>query len=203
MVDMSWSTRELLLRGFPDPEPEFELPDLAEPAAQDLLALSVEAFTNRLGPDRQRYFETWMNMARLAGKALRGYQSARTYLADYRRDAHEGGVTPYYRAVDGIEDAISATHRGFLVARRLTAITGRALPQPTDRQAALLNMARDYVEGADEWLIEKRMPAGELFVVAPRATYIVIASIRLPYKDLAWCITKLHRAVAQIGAVPD
>lgn len=205
MVVMSrtWSTRDLLVLGFPDPEPEFEMPDLDDLRPHNVVALSLEAFAVRLGPTRQRYFETWMNMARLAEKAQRAYDVARTHLTEYRRHAYERQVAPYYLAVDNLEDAITATYRGFLVAQRLSPLTGRALPQPTKRQTALLRTAYDYVEGADEWLAEARSPVSDLFIVAPRAKYAVIASIRLPYQDLAWCIRKLHRCVQQIATVSD
>jgi hypothetical protein len=204
MVSMSstWSTPDLLALGFPDPDTECEMPDLGELRAHDDLMLSLEMFTHHVGQPKQRYFAAWMNLVRLTGKALRGYQAARVHLAEYRLHAYECRIVPYYRAVDNLEDAIAATHRGFLAAQRLTPVTGRKLPQPTRRQTVLLRTVHDYIDHADERLIEVRAPAGELYVVVPRDRYVEVASVQLPYQDLAWCITKLHRGVAQIRAVP-
>lgn len=195
----TWSTRELVALGFPDPETECVLPDLGDLRTRDNLEQSLEMFTRHFGQSKQRYFAAWMNLVRLAGKALRGYQAAGTHLAEYRLHAYECRVAPYYRAVDNLEDAIAATHRGFLAARRLTPVTGRKLPQPTKRQTALLRVLHDYVGHGDERLVESRTPASELYVVVPRDTFVEIASIRLPYQDLAWCITKLHRGIEQIA----
>jgi len=204
MSSSTWSSRDLLGLGFPDPRTEYEMPDLGELRGHDVLGLSLDVFTRHPGPTRQRYFAAWMNLARLAGKALRGYQTARVHLAEYRLHAYECRVAPYYRAVDNLEEAIAATHRGFLVAQRLTPVTGRKLPQPTKRQTALLRAVHDRVEHADERLIEQRAPGGELDVLVPHDKYVEIAAIQLPYQDLAWCITKLHRGVEQIstGSAP-
>lgn len=197
MVAMSttWSAHELLALGFPHPDTEYELPDLGALRATDPMDTSLKAFTGSIGAPRQRYFSAWMNLVRLTTKALRSYQAARVHLAEYRLHAYECRVVPYYRAVDNLEDTVAATHRGFVTAQRLTPVTGRKLPQPTRRQATLLRTIHDYIEHAEEKLIEQHAPAGELHVVLPRDKWLEVASVQLPYQDLAWCITKLHRGV--------
>jgi hypothetical protein len=200
MEDMSstWSSEDLRAFGYPDPETEYDMPDLRELHGHDIVELSLESFTVRVGHRAGRYFTAWMNMVRLANKALRGYQAARTHLAEYRVNAYECQPVPFYRAIDNLEDAVTATHRGFLNAQCLTPVTGRQLPQPTKRQASLLRTIHDHIEHGEQNVVRTRTPASELNIVYPHDKYVEIASIQLPYQDLAWCITKLHRGVERI-----
>jgi hypothetical protein len=60
----------------------------------------------------------WINFVRLTDKALREYDAARAELIDYVSDIGGGNfnfrISPYVRAVDHMENAVSATHQAVL-----------------------------------------------------------------------------------------
>jgi hypothetical protein len=85
-----------------------------------------------LPPDRTMV-GLFMNFSRLADKALREYDAARAELLLYV-SPHDGFLrtTPYLRAIDHMENCVSAAYRVVLNARALQANKiGRAAPRLT------------------------------------------------------------------------
>jgi hypothetical protein len=82
-------------------------------------------------------------------------------------------------------------------------VAERQLPHPTERQAALLKAISDQIQHGDERFAEHRVTAGDLLLIVPHEYSIEIGSVRLPFKELASCITKLHRAIDMIRAAPS
>jgi hypothetical protein len=85
-----------------------------------------------LPPDRTM-IGLFMNFSRLTDKALREYDAARAELLFYV-SPHDGPlrITPYLRAIDHMENCVSAAHRAVLNAQALQANkVGRAGPRLT------------------------------------------------------------------------
>ena len=99
----------------------------------------------------------FMNFSRLTDKALREYDAARAELLLYV-SPHDGlRASPYLRAIDHMENCISATHRAVLNARALQANRiGRAGPPLTQLQERRLAYLRNAVEHSDEKLLGKQ-----------------------------------------------
>ena len=103
-------------------------------------------------------FGLFMNFSRLTDKALREYDAARAELLLYV-SPHDGilRTSPYLRAIDHMENCVSAAHRAVLNARALQANKiGRAAPRLTPRQEQRLAFLRDAVEHSDEKLLGKQ-----------------------------------------------
>ena len=98
-----------------------------------------------------------MNFARLTDKALREYDAARAELMCFV-EPHDGLRTGHYlRAIDHLENCVSATHRAVLNARALQAHkVGRAGPRLTQLQEQRLAHLRNAVEHSDEKLLGKQ-----------------------------------------------
>jgi hypothetical protein len=85
----------------------------------------------------------FMNFSRLTDKALREYDAARAELLIYFTPV-DGGLlrtTPYLRAIDHMENCVSATNRAVLNARALRVnkvCEERAAPDSSARRAAVL-----------------------------------------------------------------
>ncbi len=77
----------------------------------------------------------FMNFSRLTDKALREYDAARAELLAFV-EPHGGlRASPYLRAIDHMENCVSATHRAVLNARALReGKIGRAAPRLTALQ---------------------------------------------------------------------
>src|SRR4051794_10229813 len=99
----------------------------------------------------------FMSLARLTDKALREYNALRAELLLYLAP-HEGlRTSPYLRAIDHMENCVSATHRAVLNARALRDNrVGRASPRLTERQEQRLAWLRNAIEHADEKLVGKQ-----------------------------------------------
>ncbi len=166
-----------------------------------LLAGNPRTLTNR------PLMGLWMNFVRLTDKALREYDAARAELATYvARYEDAWALGPYLRAIDHMENCVSATHRAVLNARALRAngFGGRA-PQLTERQEQRLRYLRNTVEHTDERLIgNPARPASPVF--RPRQPFALRLSNRtmiiggdvLTYKELVSAISKMYRTIEVI-----
>jgi hypothetical protein len=100
-----------------------------------LLDRALSGIPAGLPPDRTM-FGLFMNFSRLTDKALREYDAARAELLLYV-SPHDGvlRITPYLRAIDHMENCVSAAHRAVLNAQALQANKiGRSAPRLTPRQ---------------------------------------------------------------------
>jgi hypothetical protein len=75
-MSVKWSAYALKLLSFPNPDIEFDIPDLSELLDCDTVGLPLDALT--AGRRNHKYFGIWMNLNRLAENALRNYQAAAT-----------------------------------------------------------------------------------------------------------------------------
>jgi hypothetical protein len=202
---MRWTNQGLAAMGFPDPSIEYRLPNLSNLFSDNLANVSLDRVGGQFrGPTKYPDYGVWMNFVRLTDAAIREYEQARGHLEEYRLHANDGRVMGYYRAVNGLENAVGATHRATLNAKRLQSRQSRRLHQPTPRQENLLRLARNRIEHMDEELATKgRVKQGLAHYLLPWTTRLVIGDVTLPYRDLASCITKMYRNVEKIRQAPS
>lgn len=161
-----------------------------------------------LPPDRTMV-GLFMNFSRLTDKALREYDAARAELLLFV-SPHVGLRTSFYlRAIDHMENCISATHRAVLNARALRANKiGRAGPTLTQRQEQRLSYLRNAIEHSDEKLLgESKFKNSPPFdKVDPYSlrlanTSMVIGNNVLTYKELVSAMTKCHKTIELVRGV--
>jgi hypothetical protein len=111
----------------------------------------------------------FMNFSRLTDKALREYNAARAELLLYVAPPDEFRIGPYLRAIDHMENCVSAIYRAVLNAQALRANKiGRAAPRLTQLQEQRLKGLRDAVEHSDEKLLGKQVLTYKELVSAMR-----------------------------------
>lgn|SRR5215211_3730506 len=173
-----------------------------------LLDRTLSGLPSGLPPDRTMV-GLFMNFSRLTDKALREYDAARAELLLYVSPHDELRLGPYLRAIDHMENCVSATHRAVLNARALRANTiGRAAPRLTQLQEQRLKYLRDAIEHSDEKLLGKQKfknspPFDKVDPYSLRLanTSMVIGKHVLTYKELVSAMTKCHRTIETIRAV--
>jgi hypothetical protein len=162
-----------------------------------------------LPPDRTMV-GLFMNFSRLTDKALREYDAARAELLLYV-SPHDGlRTSPYLRAIDHVENCVSATHRAVLNAQALGENKiGRAAPRLTPSQEQWLAHLRNAVEHSDEKLLGKQKfksspPFDKIDPYSLRLanTCMVIGKDVLTYKELVSAMTKCHKTIEVIRRVP-
>jgi hypothetical protein len=162
-----------------------------------------------LPPDRTMV-GLFMNFSRLTDKALREYDAARAELLLYV-SPHDGlRTSPYLRAIDHMENCVSATHRAVLNAQALRENKiGRAAPRLTPSQEQRLARLRNAVEHSDEKLLGKQKfksspPFNKIDPYSLRLanTCMVIGKDVLTYKELVSAMTKCHKTIEMIRRVP-
>lgn len=150
------------------------------------------------------------NFARLADKALREYDAARAELILYL-EPHDGlRTTPYLRAIDHMENCISALHRGVLNAKALRDNgVGRGAPRLTENQEERLRNVRHAMEHSDEKILGKQkfkqsppFANDDPYSLRLANTSLMIGSNFLNYRDLVLAMTKMHEAIEKIRGVP-
>ena len=175
-----------------------------------LLDRSFSGVPAGLSPDRTT-IGLFTNFSRLTDKALREYDAARAELLLYIAP-HDGSLrtSPYLRAIDHMENCVSATHRAVLNARALQANKiGRAAPRLTTRQEQRLAYVRNAVEHSDEKLLGVRkfknsrsFGAADPYSLRLANTCMVIGTNVLTYKELVSAMTKCHKTIEVIRGVP-
>jgi len=162
-----------------------------------------------LPPDRS-LVGLFTNFVRLIDKALREYDAARAELMLYVVP-HEGlRTSPYLRAIDHMENCVSATHRAVLNGRALQAnMVGRSGPRLTALQEQRLSHVRNAVEHSDEKILGRQkfksspsFVAGEPFSLRLANRSMVIGSNVLTYKELVSAMSKAYRTIEAIRGVP-
>jgi hypothetical protein len=162
-----------------------------------------------LPPDRTM-IGLFTNFSRLTDKALREYDAARVELLLYV-SPHDGPLrtSPYLRAIDHIENCVSATHRAVLNAQALQSNKiGRPGPRLTPRQEQRLAYLRNAIEHSDKKLqgtqFGKSPPFDKPDPYSLRLanTCMVIGKNVLTYKELVSAMTKCHKTIEVIRGVP-
>jgi hypothetical protein len=173
-----------------------------------LLDRTLAGLPTGLPPDRTM-IGLFMNFSRLTDKALREYDAARAELLLYV-SPHVGlGTSSYLRAIDHMENCISAVHRAVLNAKALrTNKIGRAGPHLTSRQEQRLTHLRHAIEHSDEKLLGKRkskssppFDKADPYSLRLANTSMVIGNNVLTYKELVSAMTKCHRTIEVIRGV--
>jgi hypothetical protein len=111
-------------------------------------------------PNSRMLIGLFTNFVRLTDKALREYDAARAELVLYLQPS-EGLLTGrYLRAIDHMENCVSATHRAVLNSKALrNNKIGRSGPRLTDRQESHLSRVRNAIEHSDKNCSVSRMGA--------------------------------------------
>lgn len=160
-------------------------------------------------PPNSMLIGVFMNFSRLVDKALREYDAARAELLLYLSPGDGLRTSPYLRAIDHMENCISATHRAVLNKRALRQHKiGRNAPSLTHRQNLRLANVRHAIEHSDEKLLGlqkfKSSPPfspGEPFSLRLANTSMVIGAQVLTYKELVSAMTKCCHAIEGIRGV--
>jgi hypothetical protein len=185
--------------GAPDPDIAYKIPDLSHLHSRNILNLALDTVVGQdSGPESYPFYGIWMNLVRLTDKSLQSYQAARKALESYRKVAYQGGIAHFYLAIDLFENVVSAAYRSVLNAERLDEVVSKQLLHPTVRQRNILRLARNHVEHMDEKLSQRQVKQEEVHVLVPLQSRLEIGSVRLPYRDLASCITKMYRNIELI-----
>jgi hypothetical protein len=155
------------------------------------------------------------NLVRLTDKALREYDAARFELIDYLRGRddipRQRGVrtSPYIRAVDHMENVISALARGLSSRARLQALGfGRDAPRiPAALQQDVVRL-RDMIEHADDRLTKgstrpSRQPFKdqEPYAVRLENDWAWMGDWKIDYRDLVTLITYLFEFIELLRGV--
>lgn len=199
-----FSRSGLAAMGAPDPRVGYRVPDLSGLYDKNILNVALDALVGRWpGPADYPYRGMWVNLVRLSDQAIREYELARLALREYVDHGHEGRISPFYRAIDHFENAISATHRATLNSKQLEVHLGRRLNQPTERQESLLRAARNHVEHMDDKLGRRMVKPNEVAILIPLSFRLQVGKVELPYRDLASCVRKNYRNVESIRRAPS
>ena len=149
------------------------------------------------------------NFSRLTDKALREYDAARAELLLYVSPYDGLRTSPYLRAIDHMENCVSATHRAVLNARALRADKiGRAGPRLTPRQEERLAHLRNAIEHSDEKLQGKSFGNSPPFSrpdpysLRLANTCMAIGANVLTYRELVSAMAKCHATIEVIRGVP-
>lgn len=151
------------------------------------------------GPVRQLF--------RVTDKALREYDAAHAELLLYVSPFDGLRTSPYLRAIDHIENCVSATRRAALNALRASKI-GRAGPRLTPRQEERLAHLHNAIEHSDEKLQGKQFgkspPFGKPDPYSLRLanTCMVIGASVLTCRELVAAMTRCHATIEVIRDVP-
>jgi hypothetical protein len=175
------------------------MPPLEDLFADNMANVSLDRLTgNYRGPSTRP--QMWMNLVRLTDLSLRSYEGARSDLERYRARAHKGHVSPYYDAINRLEETVVATYRAILNSGRLQTLIPRKLHEPTARQLQAIRQVRHHIQHMDEKLADGR---AEIHVLVPTTKSVVIGRKQLHYRDLASCITKCYRNIELIRQAPS
>ena len=151
----------------------------------------------------------FMNFCRLTDKALREYDAARAELLLFVSRDDGLRISPYLRAIDHMENCVSAAHRAVLNARALQANKiGRTGPRLTQLQEQRLAYLRNAIEHSDEKLLgnqkfKNNPPFDKIDPYSLRLanTSMVIGKNVLTYKELVSAMTKCHKTIEVIRGV--
>jgi hypothetical protein len=184
------------------------MPSVGHLSNKGTINVLLDRAISGLPPDRT-VAGLFMNFSRLTDKALREYDAARAELLLYV-SPHDGlRTSPYLRAIDHMENCVSATHRAVLNARALQANKiGRAGPRLTPRQEQRVAYLRNAIEHSDEKLQGKQFgksrPFGKPDPYSLRLanTSMVIGTNVLTYKELVSAMTKCHKTIEVIRGGP-
>jgi hypothetical protein len=160
-------------------------------------------------PSSRTLVGVFTNFVRLTDKALREYDAARAELIRYVAPQTSLRTSPYLRAIDHMENCVSATHRAVLNARALQARgIGRSGPRLTANQEQRLSFLRNAVEHSDERILgtqkSGRIPtftSGEPYSLRLANTSMIIGDNVLTYKELVSAMKKMYRTIEAIRGV--
>jgi hypothetical protein len=148
------------------------------------------------------------NFVRLTDKALREYDAARAELLFYLERSEWLQTGHYLRAIDHMENCVSAIHRAVLNSRALRQHKiGRSGPRLTDRQETRLRDVRNAIEHSDEKLLGKQyrnsppFASREPYSIRLANTSMVIGGWVLTYRELVSATTKMYRTIEAIRGV--
>ena len=203
-MSIRFSDAGLRALGYPPPHIQYNMPDLSDLFPRNMANVSLDRLTgNFRGPKSHPHFNMWMNAVRLTDLAITDYEAARGHLATYREHAREGQIGPFYQAINDLESCVGATFRSVLNCERLQVMETRKLNGPTTRQREMLRLARNHIQHMDDKLEKGQVGPRDIHLLAPLATGLAIGKVRLPYRDLASCITKLYRNIEIIRRAPS
>lgn len=180
---------------------QYEMPELSALFSKNVVNRALDRLTGTSGPNLDhKEAGWWINLVRLSDKSIREYEAARTELAIWIARRNEGHLSPYYVAIDHLENAVGATHRALLHAQELQRRGyGSAHTLPNAAALRRLDKFRNFVEHTEDKLTEDRaIPAGSLAVLTPLESVMEFGTATLSYDDLASAIREVYAFVESI-----
>jgi hypothetical protein len=160
-------------------------------------------------PNSRMLVGLFTNFVRLTDKAIREYDATRAELILYLQPSEGLRTEHYLRAIDHIENCVSATHRAVLNSKALRENKiGRSGPRLTGPQETRLSWVRNAIEHSDEKLLGKQhgnsppFASGEPYSIRPANTSVVIGGWWLTYRELISAMTKMYQTIEVIRGVP-
>jgi len=155
------------------------------------------------------------NLVRLTDKSLREYDAARFELTDYLdgwlAEPRMGlRTSPYIRAIDHMENLVSALARGINCIDRLRARdVDRDGPKVPGALRVDVTRIRDMIEHTDDRLTKPSVKAsrpaleqGQPFALRLENEFMVLGNWMVRYEDLVTVLSVLYESVASIRAAP-
>jgi hypothetical protein len=198
-----FSAESLAHLGVPDPGVTYEIPDLSDYLAANVLNAALDSVSgNASGPREHPQLGLWQNLVRLTDKAIREYEAARENLSEYGEFAFAGRLSPYFLALDHFENSIDAVFRAGLYLEMLRKHAGFDLQPATTSQLAAVKKLRNAIQHTEEKLVDGEIQMGQPTVLTTRATGLELGPVTLAYLDLKCLIEVAHRAIEQIRPAP-
>ena len=137
--------------GFPIPD-HYDLPDLSSLFPKQTLDLMLNTFIGRQPKHAKAAYPQYVNLVRLADKALVEYLAASACLDDFAQKKNQGAMSPLFRAIDHLENCVNSMHRAFGFAKAIRSTSGLAIPReklPRDPEVRKVREMRHAIEHLD------------------------------------------------------
>jgi hypothetical protein len=143
----------------------------------------------------------WRNLVRLTDQGLREYETARHELANWLA-TDNNTISPYFRAIDSLEQCIVATHRAMLMAEAIIDrrnARGARRPPPVWKER--VKLMRHAIEHTDDRLTGRRNPpilAGDATMLRPLTKHMELGVDHLTYRELAGCLRSCYKTIETV-----
>ncbi len=181
---------------------------------QGMLNLLLDRAFSGLPPQLPQEFAEvglYTNLVRLTDKSLREYDAARFELLDYLdgwgAESRKGlRTSPYIRAIDHMENLVSALARGIncIDALRSRGVDRNGSKIPNSKREDVTRM-RDMIEHTDDRLTKSstRMSRptfeqGQPYALRLENEFMLLGNWMVRYEDLAAAVSVLYESVARI-----
>jgi hypothetical protein len=185
------------------PPPQFDLEDLSSLFPANMLSVLMASFfqIGSSGPLTFPGVALWRNLVRLTDQGLREYETARHELARWLA-TDNNTISPYFHAVDSLEQCVVAAHRAMLMAEAIIDRRhGRGARRPPPTWKERVKLMRHAMEHTDDRLTGRRNPpisAGDAPMLRPLQKHMELGADHLTYRELAGCLRSCYRTIETV-----